>query len=271
MSADIEGVQSDEQHPADVSSDDSQHIDPDSEDLVRDLVIAHNDLQDRITEVEEELDEKNEKIADLEQENTKQEAVINALRTQNKEFKRVLAGSVQEFGSWTPEDMVPMHARLLNVEDDVEEHEDKLRMMVVDDGKKGSPDERAAHLRQVLYNEAKTIYKQSNHDGEVEAKLARDHCSSALGSTEQRATVLDAMKRAADGEKASDPDHVDYSPIQGSSSLEPMDAITFNTGASVNGSGEAEQSHIKIRLDSLTLTDLRKNLTTVSDGMGDSA
>ena len=266
MSAEELAVGDDEENTTEMRS--TEPVEIETEELVRDLVTSHNRLEDRLEELDDRLEESNGRIEELERENREQSALIDALRTQNEQLKTVLAGSVDEFSTWEPDEMVPMHARLLNVEDDLEEHDDKLRMMVVDDGKKGSPDERAMHLRQVLYNEGKQLYKEQDHDGSVEAKLSRDRCSAALGSTVQRGTVLDAMKRAADGRDASDRDAVGYTPIQGASSLEPMDAISFHTGASVNNSGETEQSHIRIRLDSLTMTDVRKNLTTVSEGNG---
>ncbi len=253
-----------------MSADSTVQVDDDcvEEDLVEELIVQTNRLEEHVDDLTDQLEIAENRIADLEKETQSQSALIDALRTQNEHLKTVLAGGPDEFSTWETDDMVPMHARLLNVEDGLEDHEDKLRMMVVDDGQKGSPDERAIHLRQVLYNEGKQVYKEQDHDGSIEARLSRDRCKTALGSTVNRGTVLDAMKRAADGRDASESEAVAYTPIQGASTLEPMDAISFHTGASVNNAGDTEQSHISIRLDSLTLGDFRKNLTTVTDEEG---
>lgn len=133
-------------------------IDPESKDLIRDLVASHNRLENRIDELEQQLAARDVRIEDLEQQQRRLSNLVDGLFNQSRKVRTLLAGSHEEFASWDVDEMTPIHARLLNAESELEEHEDKLRMMVVDDGQKGTPDERPMHLRQVLYNEGKQVY-----------------------------------------------------------------------------------------------------------------
>lgn len=177
------------------------------------------------------------------------EAQVSALQTQNRLLKQVLAGTDDEFATWNVDNMVPMHDRLEELADTVAEHDSRFEMFVVEDGRSASPDERAMHLRQVLLNRA------DNEDGI--AKMTRDSATMALGGNPHKGTVLDAMRRAADGHDAN---------IDGSSDLEPVDAIEFNVGGTVGSDGTARQSQLRLQQDRLTGTEARQILTTERGG-----
>jgi hypothetical protein len=152
-----------------------------------------------------------------------------------------LAGDEDEFSEWAPEEMEPIADRLSSVEDTVASHDEKFEMFVVEDGSSATPDERALHLRQVLWNKGK------NNDGK--ACLTRDEAESSLGGGLHNGTVLDAMKRAADGHDA------DLG--NGSSDIKPFDGITFASGSLGGG-----QSRLELDADDLTMNDLHQNLMT---------
>jgi len=72
-----------------------------------------------------------------------------------------------------------------------------------------------------------------------------------------RGTVLDAMRRAADGDQAD---------IDGSLALEPVDAITFNRGGTVGVDGEAQPSYLEFDRSRLAGVEARQILTTGDGG-----
>ena len=212
-------------------------------------------------------DELVEAVVELSNRVDKIEELTHALHMQNRKLRVVLAGSEDEFGTWDAESMSPLQPRIVQLEDQLTDHEDQFEMFVVEDGRHATPDERAIHLRQVLYNEAKSLAKEQD-DRTATARLNRDRCKTALASSVKRAQVLDAMKRCADGSDAQHAERVDYTPIQGSSDLQPVDAITFTTGNAVGSTGGPEQSTLELSLADLTGTDLRKNHITVNGGVG---
>lgn len=186
------------------------------------------------------------RTADLEQRIQGLEARLDAIVKQNRMLKLALAGTEDEFQTWNPDNMVCIHSRLQALEETVAEHEDRFQMFVVEDGDKAGPDERAMHLRQVLLNEA-----QNNDDGV--SVLTRDSARATLGGGLHKASVLDAMRRAANGDEAK---------IDGASDLTPIDAISFAVGGNVIRKEGAEQSAVRMDLDDLTAPEARQILTT---------
>ena len=225
-------------------------------DLVRDLVVQLNSLQDRVDELESETE--------------RQDTLIEALRAQNKQLKQALAGNADDFGTWNTERMDGIYPRLVEVEEQLDEHEEKFEMFVVEEGKTATPDERAMHLRQVLYNKAKRVSRQQDAPEDLEVEMDRDECTSALGADLARSSIIDAMKRAADGSDAGNPDAIEYTAIQGSSDLQPVDAIAYHSGRSIGSAGGIAQSTIEMSVSDLTGVEARKIPTTVSGGDGGS-
>lgn len=189
-------------------------------------------------------EEKRERVAELEARVDALEGLTSALQAQNRMLKRVLAGSEDEFSTWNVDNMVPFRERLEDLEADVGEHAEKFQMFVVEDGESAAPDDRAMHLRQVLLNRAR---KQD--DGI--AKMPRDSADGALGGGLHNGTVIDAMRRAADGYEAN---------INGSSDLEPVDAITFFLGGKVGSDGDPDQSFLQLDVADLTGEEAHQNL-----------
>lgn len=175
-------------------------------------------------------------------------ARMDALQAQLNTMKKMLAGDAEEFGMLDAEKMTPVKDRLEAVEETTAAHGEKFEMFVVEEGKKATPDERAMHLRQVLHNNAKS------NDGK--ARIDRSAASAALGGDLHRGSVLDAMKRAADGTDAD---------INGSSDLQPIDGVSFQAGKHRD-----TQSTVALDLTEFDPADLRKNLTTKGTGKGGS-
>ncbi|WP_331232676.1 hypothetical protein [Natronorarus salvus] len=156
-----------------------------------------------------------------------------------------ILGDPDELGAYEPDEVRDMLQRLQDVEEDLEEIGQKVAI-VSRDGGADTPDARAQRLRQVLYNNAK-----GNHGV---ARLTRDEANGALGGGYHKGSVLDAMKRAADGREAD---------IDGASRLNPLDGVTFTTG-----SGKGSPSRVEIDLTDLTGAEIRQNLTTEIEGKG---
>lgn len=194
-------------------------------------------------------DELIEHVLDLQQQQTDLERRMTALQKQFSRFKEVLAGDVDEFATWDTSEMEPFIDRVRTLEDEVGNHAEKFEMFVVEDGQAATPDKRAMHLRQVLYNNAQT------NGGK--ARLDRDQCESALGGGLHNHTVLDAMKRAADGAEAD---------IQGSCDLQPIPGLTVSIAAT-----PADQTTLELDSVELSSSSLRQNLLTESGSMGESA
>ncbi len=188
-------------------------------------------------------------VLDLQQQQNDLELRVTALQKQLVGVKEALAGDTTEFATWNTSEMEPFMDRLRAVEDDVGEHAEKFEMFIVEDGQAATPDKRAMHLRQVLYNHAKK--------NKGKERLDRDQCESALGGGLHNNTVLDAMKRAADGREAD---------IQGSSDLSPVPGLTVSIASS-----SAEQTFIELDSVELTSAELRQNLLTDIEQEGVSA
>lgn len=187
-------------------------------------------------------DELIEHVLDLQQHQNDLELRMTALQKQFARFKEVLAGDEDEFATWDTSEMEPFIDRVRTLEDEAGDHAEKFEMFVVEDGQAATPDKRAMHLRQVLYNNAQT------NGGK--ARLDRDQCESALGGGLHNHTVLDAMKRAADGAEAD---------IQGSCDLQPIPGVTVSIAST-----PAEQTVIVLDSVELSSSALRQNLLTES-------
>lgn len=139
--------------------------------------------------------------------------------------------------------------KFVDLNDRVDEHDEKLTMVSTNSGSRSTPDERGMALRAALYEEAK-------QSAEKKAVMDRDQVKYALGGGLSRAQLLDAMRRAADGRDAD---------INGSSDLEPVNGLEF-----VKGTGRSTQSKIRLNLTETSGENLRKNLTTKHSGQGGS-
>lgn len=188
-------------------------------------------------------------VLDIQQQQDDLDLRFTALQKQLAGLKKVLAGDENEYATWDTNEMEPFIDRIRSLEDDVGEHTEKFEMFVVEDGKAATPDKRAMHLRQVLYNRART------NGGK--ARLDRDQCESALGGGLHNNTVLDAMKRAADGAEAD---------IQGSCDLQPIPGLTISVAST-----RSEKTTIELDSVELSSAELRQNLLLQSEGKGGSA
>ena len=189
---------------------------------------------------------------DLEKRVRRLEGLVEALQTQNRRLKTALVGDPDDFSTWDLAEMVPLHERVEELEATVSDHADRFEMFVVEEGAQGTPDQRAMHLRQVLLN-------QSKRNDSTIAKLKREQAASALGGDLHRSSVIDAMRRAANGRQAD---------INGSSDLQALTAVEFSTGAAVGADGDPQQSYLLIDTGDLTGEEARKILTTVNGQMG---
>ena len=109
-----------------------------------------------------------------------------------------------------------------------------------------SPDDRARLLRQQLYNMAKSGANKSETEA-GRATMTRDEANARLGGELHNGTVLDAMRRAADGYEAD---------ISGSSDLQPVESITFQKSDS-----HESQSKLVIDLADASGSEVRQSLT----------
>lgn len=190
--------------------------------------------------------------ADLETRVRQLEGLVKALQAQNRRLKAVIAGDPDEFSTWDVDEMVPIHDRVEDLEETVSDHADRFEMFIVEEGSQGTPDQRAMHLRQVLLNRAK------RNDTTV-GKLKRGQAASALGGDLHRSSVLDAMRRAANGRDAN---------VDGASELQPIDGIEFSTGAAVGKNGDPQQSYLLLDTADMTGEEARGILTTVNGRTG---
>lgn len=189
---------------------------------------------------------------DLETRVRRLEGLVEALQAQNRRLKTVLAGDPDEFSTWDLTEMVPLHDRVEELEATVSDHADRFEMFVVEEGSQGTPDQRAMHLWQILLNQAK------RNDSSI-AKLTRDQAGSALGGDLHNGSILDSMRRAANGADAD---------INGSSELQPVEGIVFKTGAAVGPDGDPEQSYLELDTRDLTGDEAHQILMTVDGRMG---
>jgi hypothetical protein len=199
-----------------------------------------DDLEDEVRDLRDEVD-------DLRDDVRRAEALTRQFRSKIDTIEALLVGQDELF-AYEPDEIAadPMHARLQGVEEDVQEHDEKLTMVELGEGTKDSPDGRARTLRQVCYNEAK------QNDGL--SRLTRDEASTALQGGLHRGSVIDAMKRAADGQDAETAE--DYTPIQGASDLTAQEGLRFVSGE------QFEQSYLEFDGGRLTSVAARENLTT---------
>lgn len=196
---------------------------------------------------------KNDEIADLRKE-------IEELRSQNKrqeavnrrqdQLIKLLLGDT-DLSVIEPGEMRPILDRLQAIEERIIEVEDENEQrMALAEQSFSKPDKRGQKLRQSLLDHAGT-------DGH--SALKRDDVDAILGGI-HRGSVLDAMKRAADGRLASGSDR-QYSPITGSSELSPVDAITFEVAKD-----QDTQSRLVLDADDLTGIETRQNVMTGGEG-----
>jgi len=232
--------------------------------VVKDLVIQTNQLQDRVDSLEEELDDKGAKIDDLETTVGELEALVTALKSRNKRLTSLTFGD--EWGTLNEDGFRPLYGRVMTLEDDLNEHKEATKLASSSGSSK--PDDRARQLRRKLFNKAKHIAAQNDEVNGMEVSFTRDQAEAALEGGLHRGTVLDAMKRAADGQDASNCDAVDYTPINGASDLEASDAITYITGRNDPGRTSGQQSELVMAVDDVTGSEARQNLTTGSTDGG---
>lgn len=189
-----------------------------------------------------------ERVKELEANNTELEARQEGMSTRFEALLSILFGSSDEFATIDPESFNDILSRLQTMETELEEVKNGQEMLVSDIGNgRDDPDGRARLIRQTLLNKA-------GSDGK--ASLTRDEASARLGGDLHRDSVLGAMKRAADGKRAEEPNQ-NYTPINGSSDLQPVDSVTFRVSK-----GKDRQSLVSLDLDDATQKEVRHNLTT---------
>jgi hypothetical protein len=207
------------------------------------------------TETDDDDGDENEPEPEVVNETTDDQAIdelrsevarLKAVNRRQDQLITMLLGE-RDLSAVEPEDMRPVMDRLRVLEDRVgdleEDNEHRLELSEVSHSR---PDERAEKLRHALLNHA-------GSDGR--AALTRDDVDAILGGL-HRGQLLEAMKRAADGRRASDEDRR-YSPIPGTSDLSPVDAITFEVGKESD-----DQSRIVLDTDDLTGSEARQNFMT---------
>lgn len=198
-------------------------------------------------DLEDEVQQLREEVKGLKDDVRRAEALTRKATHQLEIVERLLVGE-GEFTFYEPDEIQadPLHSRVQELEEDVLEHGEKLTMVESGEATDDTPDGRARQLRQVCYEKAK--------QNEGLSRLTRDEADSALGGGHHRQSLLDAMKRAADGKQAEVAD--DYKPINGSSDLSPQEGLEFVTGQ------DFDQSHLEFSADDLTSAATRQNLTT---------
>lgn len=192
-----------------------------------------------------------ERVDELETEVQELTALTDALQRQNRQLSQILIGEDTVGMDVDADTMTDFLTRSQDVDDRLVDLEQRVAMVRADgSGDADDPDGRARIIRQTLYNKAKS--------SEGLATLSRDEVDSRLGGGLHRDSVLDAMKRAADGHHAGS-EHADlgYRPINGATSLEPVDSIAFE-----RGQDRGEQSRVVMDLSDATGTEVRQNLTT---------
>lgn len=212
--------------------------------------LDREELEDVALEQSEEISELWDAVEDLQKTAEQTHGPrIEALAQQVNNIKTSLAGSPNDFAAWKPQEMEPMMDQVKNLADAVASREEEKELFMTEDGKNLDPDERAIQLRQYLLNETKRPT-----DPDVTG-LSRDAAKNVLKGGLHKGSVLDAMRRAADGRAAN---------IDGTSHLEPVDAITFESGSSIGLDGNPSQSEVEIDRSRLTAVEARQILTTVS-------
>lgn len=248
MRAICEGEDSDIQQPEENGGDsganqeisDENLYEPDPAGIDRgDLETEVADLRETVSELQSTVDET--------------QAIVEAVRRQLKQHSRLLVGDDSVSHIVDPDNVENHHQRLADLDKRVQAHGDQIQMVRVDGGgSRDDPDSRARLIRQTLYNKC---------DDNGKAVMDRDAVDSRLGGGLHRDTVLDAMKRAADGYQAEDTGG-GYRPINGSSDLQPVDCVHFEAG-----DGRGSQSAVVMDLSDATGAEIRHNLTTDSTGV----
>lgn len=198
------------------------------------------------------------RVADLEDEVAALTNLTDALRRQNRHLSQVLVGEDSISVAVDADTASDLLTRTQNLDSRVTDVETKVAMVRTDgSGSADDPDGRARLIRQTLYNKA------SSHS-EGLAELTRDAVDSRLGGGLHRESLMDAMKRAADGREAANPNaDLGYSSISGTSQLEPVESVRFERGGRNDG-----QSKVVMELSDATGSEVRQNLTTVDGGDG---
>lgn len=239
----IADIQADREDHTDQDDDsDTEPADDDPSDSDGDAPEAPTIVEDGVEYVpREEYDELAAEVQEL-------SGLVDALHRQIKQQTRILTGN-EHMDVVDPEhpSFTDLMTRIQQVEDRTEEHASRLQM-VRTDGAAGtdSPDDRAHLLRQQLYNMAKSGANKSETEA-GRATMTRDEANARLGGELHNGTVLDAMRRAANGHEAD---------ISGSSDLQPVDSITFHKSDS-----HESQSKLVIDLADASGTEVRQNLT----------
>lgn len=201
-------------------------------------------------ELVEEVDQLRDEVSELRDDVLKAEALTRQVQSKMETVEALLVGE-DELQFYDTENITanPLHSRIQDIEEDVNEHEDQLTMVESGEATPDTPDGRAQTLRNVCYNQAK------NNEGL--SRMTRDEASSALQGGLHRQSLMDAMKRAADGKEAENAES--YTPINGSSDLTPQEGLRFVKGE------QMEQSYLEFDADDLTSAAARQNLTTGGD------
>ena len=248
--ADADGDQDDTETDEATESEQSSTRDPSTMD--RDALEAEvAELRDAVDDLREVAEEAESAARDA-------QARVEAVRRQMATQAQLLVGedTIQDAGI-NPDNVINHHQRLSDITDQVEEHSDQIQMVRTDGGGgRDDPDSRAQLIRQTLYNKAK------NHT-EGQAQMDRDAVDSRLGGGLHRDTVLDAMKRAADGYEA-EADEREYTSINGSSDLQPVESIAFAVGE-----GRGTASKLVMNVADATGAEIRQNLTTENSEGGE--
>lgn len=175
---------------------------------------------------------------------------VQRLKAKNRQLDQVITLLLGELSlsEIEPNEIPALLQRVRTLDERVAQMEGDLQQQTqVTERTISKPDERAQRIRQKLVD-------LSGNDGD-EVALTRDNANQTLNNI-HRGSVIDAMKRAADGLRAADNEHT-YSPIEGSSNLSPVEAIRFEVGEARD-----EQSRVVLETDDLTGSDFRQNLMT---------
>jgi hypothetical protein len=213
------------------------------EEYASDSVDESDDTDPEPEPADETEDVDRDEIAELRDE----VARLKAVNRRQDQLITLLLGELS-LSEIEPDELPAMFDQVRSLDDRLTELENDVKQQAaVTERTVTKPDERAQRLRQKLVD-------MSDDDG-TEVAMTRDKANYTLNNI-HRGSVIDAMKRAADGRRAADDDRP-YSPIEGSSDLSPVDAIRFEVGEA-----RKEQSRIVLETDNLTGSDFRQNLMT---------
>ena len=191
-----------------------------------------------------------EEYEELEAEVQELRGLLEALRRQVKSQTQIITGE-EMVSSVDPDNpaFTDVMTRLQRVEDQAEENAASVQMVKTDGGAgTDTPDGRARLIRQVLFNKAKSAAEKTG-DQAGTAEMTRDEVDSRLDGGHHRGTLMDVMRRAADGHEAD---------INGSSDLPVVQSITFHKSNS-----QDKQSKLVMDLSQASGTEIRQNLTPV--------